>query len=125
MGILGLSYKPDTGVVEESPGVALASTCGRAPRDQRLRSGRDRSRRSADSARNTRAAPRASCSRGPTVVVIATPWKEFADSAVARGPADGARRDRLLAHAGGRRYGDEIEIVRLGRPLEAGLALNT
>ena len=30
MGILGLAYKPDTGLIEESPGVALARVLGAA-----------------------------------------------------------------------------------------------
>ena len=61
------------------------------------------------------------------VVVITTPWKEFAalplDVATATGRRTvvidcwGLLRDDACT--------DEIEIVRLGRPLEAGIALRT
>ena len=58
--------------------------------------------------------------------MIATPWKEFADL-----PLDALAADRRLVvidcwrMLAERNYGDAIEIVRLGRPLEAGLALRT
>ena len=60
------------------------------------------------------------------VVVIATPWKEFAEL-----PFDAIEANRRLVVIDCWRmlpdgdYGNAIEVVRLGRPLEAGLAVNT
>jgi UDPglucose 6-dehydrogenase len=124
VGILGLAYKPDTGVAEESPGVALASALAK------------------DGAREVNVfdpVATAALERGlhtcasanellekSDVVVIATPWTEFADL---RLDAVGANR-RLVVVDCWRMLsdddpGDAIEIVRLGRPLEARLAPST
>ena len=81
VGILGLAYKPDTGVIEESPGVALARHLGEAGYERpHLRPARARPRRRVRS--GTRAQPAASIAElleRSDVVVIATPWPEFAD----------------------------------------------
>ena len=90
VGILGLSYKPDTGVIEESPGVALARLLGEdGVRGPRLRPGRHDG--GGARARRTRAAACASVAElleRSDVVVIATPWPEFADL-----PLDALSRD--------------------------------
>ena len=103
VGILGLAYKPDTGVIEESPGIALARLLGeRRLRGPRLRPGRYGGRRSAPWAVSRRAASSAAELLAQSdVTVIATPWPEFAElptrGARAGGTAHG--RDRLLAAA--------------------------
>jgi len=77
-GVLGLSYKPDTGVIEESQGVALAKYL--------LQSGAKLvvyDPEAMDSAREqlegrvTFAASPAECARQSDVLAITTPWPEF------------------------------------------------
>ena len=121
VGILGLAYKPDTGVIDESPGIALARLLGRDGFEVNAYDpvALDAAMRAlGDSARG--ASSVAQLLERSDVVVIATPWPEFADL-----PLDSLNRERdrlvvidcwrLLSH---QRYGDTIEIVRLGRPLE-------
>jgi UDPglucose 6-dehydrogenase len=120
VGILGLSYKPDTAVAEESPGVALAEI---------LADGDEREVNVFDP-RATAAASRLAgrvrtCSSATEllersdVVVITTPWKEFASLAVDR-LGKRQRRPvvidcwRVLAEGS---HGDAVKIVRLGQPL--------
>jgi UDPglucose 6-dehydrogenase len=77
-GVLGLSYKPDTGVIEESQGVAIAKYL--------LKSGArvvvydpeamDNAREQLDG-RATFATGPADCARQSDVLVITTPWPEF------------------------------------------------
>jgi UDPglucose 6-dehydrogenase len=118
VGVLGLSYKPDTGVVDESPGVALAELLVREGRDVCV---------------YDPVAVHAALHKLPEdvhgcasvaevfercdVVVITTPWREFADL-----PLDalngGAARPVVIDCWGvvpEERYGDAIDIVRLGR----------
>lgn len=121
VGILGLSYKPDTGVVDESPGVALAARLRRAGVDlvnvydpvatdavlEHLANG-VRPCRSLEE-----------LAEASDVVVIATPWEEFKDIAQHARRMNGRRRPIVVdcwqlvpdAHDGA------IELVRLGRPL--------
>jgi UDPglucose 6-dehydrogenase len=128
VGILGLAYKPDTGVVEESPGVALAA--GLAEDGVREINVYDPVATAVD--RGLGAQVRACASvdellERSAVVVIATPWKEFAGLPLGTLARNGRRTVvidcwRLLPDAAN---GEAVEIVRLGRSLEAGLALNT
>jgi UDPglucose 6-dehydrogenase len=121
VGILGLSYKPDTAVIEESPGVALASALASEgyevnvydpiALDGALRKLGDAVQGSASAAEVLERSD---------VVVIATPWPEFRDLA----PASLDReRDSLVVIDCWGLLSDErddttIDIVRLGRGLE-------
>jgi UDPglucose 6-dehydrogenase len=121
VGILGLSYKPDTGVVEESPGIALAELlAGSGVREinvfDPVATG------AASELLGDRA--RACASAGEVlersdVVVIATPWREFAHLPVER-TADRDRKPVVIDCW--RLLGDDmeeaVELVRLGMPLE-------
>jgi UDPglucose 6-dehydrogenase len=121
VGILGMAYKPDTGVIEESPGVALARLLGNAGYDIHVYD-----------PVATQAAVRAlgGLAHGSSsvaellaqsdVVVIATPWAEFAELPVEALEREGKRVIvidcwRLLPEEVD---GGAIEVVRLGRPLE-------
>lgn len=121
VGILGLAYKPDTGVVEESPGVALAKLLGEAGYEVHVYD-----------PVSTEAAVRAleGLARGSEsvvdliersdVTVIATPWPEFAELPLEAFEREGRRPVvidcwRLLSEE---TYGETIDIVRLGRSLE-------
>jgi UDPglucose 6-dehydrogenase len=119
VGVLGLSYKPDTGVVDESPGVALADLLAREGRDVNVYDPiavPAALNRLPEAVRGC--ASVAEVFERSDVVVITTPWREFADL-----PSD------ALSHGGDRRvvidcwgivseerFGDAIDIVRLGRP---------
>jgi UDPglucose 6-dehydrogenase len=120
VGILGLSYKTDTGVVEESPGVALARLLGEAGHEVVVYD---------PVATDAALAALGGLARGASsaaelversdVVVIATPWPEFADLPLG---GDGDRPVvidcwRLLDEDV---YGEQVDLVRLGRPLESG-----
>ena len=104
-GSSGSRTSPTPASIEESPGVALAAT----PRPEAgyevnvLRPGRDRRGAPASSAgRARRAASVAELLERSDVVVIATPWPEFAEPADRRArqrKERAARRDRLLAAA--------------------------
>jgi UDPglucose 6-dehydrogenase len=121
VGVLGLSYKPDTGVVEESPGIALAALLA----ESGVREINVYDPVATDAAAlvlGDSARPCASAGEvleRSDVVVIATPWREFAHLAVER-VADRARKPvvidcwRLL----GDDIEDAVELVRLGTPLE-------
>jgi UDPglucose 6-dehydrogenase len=118
VGILGLAYKPDTGVIEESPGVALASVLSDAGYGVHVY--------------DPIALPAAAAVLGDhaqladsvgellqrsDVVVITTPWPQFADL-----PRAALRRDgrplividcwRMLSDDA---YGGIVDIVRLGQ----------
>jgi UDPglucose 6-dehydrogenase len=121
VGILGLAYKPDTGVIDESPGVALARLLGNAGYEVRIfdpvatQAGVDALGGLAHGSSSAEELLAQS-----DVAVIATPWPEFAEL-----PLEALERDgrhavvidcwRLLPEDVG---GDTIEIVRLGRTLE-------
>jgi UDPglucose 6-dehydrogenase len=120
VGILGLAYKPDTGVIDESPGVALAQLLGAEGYEVRVYDpvAMDAALQLLGGIAHGSASAVEVLAQSD-VTVIATPWPEFADL-----PIDGIEREgcpividcwRLLADHD---YGDAIEIVRLGRPLE-------
>jgi UDPglucose 6-dehydrogenase len=122
VGILGLAYKPDTGVIEESAGVALARALGAAGHGVHIYD--PIALAAAASALEGIAQPAASVAElleRSDLVVIATPWPGFADL-----PLDAMRRDgrrkvvidcwRLLADE---TYAGTIDIVRLGQALAA------
>ena len=80
VGVLGLSYKPDTAVVEESQGVALVERLldrGRrviAYDPKALPAARMMLRRPFEAAMSA-----AECVRAASLVVVMTPWPEFGD----------------------------------------------
>jgi UDPglucose 6-dehydrogenase len=122
VGILGLAYKPDTAVLDESPGVALARMLVE-------QTGHDitiydpLATEAAVRALNGVAHGSGSVDEllaRSDVVVIATPWPEFADL-----PLDSLDRDgeRLVVVdcwglLSDERYEHAVDIVRLGRGLE-------
>lgn len=121
VGILGLSYKPDTGVVDESPGVALAARLRRAGVDRvnvydpvATDAALEHLGNGVRPCRSLEELAEAS-----DVVVIATPWQEFKDIAQHARSMNGRRRPIVVdcwgllpdVHDGA------IELVRLGRPL--------
>jgi UDPglucose 6-dehydrogenase len=121
VGILGLSYKPDTGVVDESPGVALAALLAREGYDVNVYdpAAGDAALRVLPDDVNGCASVAEVLERSD-VVVIATPWRQFADLPI--GALDDGRDPRVVIDCWGvlseERYGEAIEIVRLGRTLE-------
>ena len=117
VGILGITYKPDTDVVEESFGLLLARELSAAggrvvvfdPQADTIRAlGTEKNVQCASSARE--------CIAGSDVVVLATPWQQFRELPA----ADWARRERartvidawrVLSHLEG---AEGIRYVRLG-----------
>jgi UDPglucose 6-dehydrogenase len=121
VGILGLAYKPDTDVIEESPGVALARLLGNAGYDVHvydpvaMEAGLDALKGVARGSSSV-----AELLAESDVAVIATPWPEFAELPIETLDREGKRAVvidcwRLLPEAVG---GGAIEVVRLGRALE-------
>jgi UDPglucose 6-dehydrogenase len=119
VGILGLAYKPDTGVVDESPGIALARLLGEAGYDVHVY----------DPVAMEAALPAlagVAQARGSVaellersdVVVITTPWPEFAE--LPMGALEGTRPTVIDCWGilSDQRYGEAIDIVRLGRALQ-------
>ncbi|MDH3288399.1 MAG: nucleotide sugar dehydrogenase [Betaproteobacteria bacterium] len=79
VGVLGLSYKPDTSVIEESPGVAIALRLAAAGYTVRVHDpmALDAARAVlGDKATATESIEQ--CTRGAAVLVIATAWPQFA-----------------------------------------------
>jgi UDPglucose 6-dehydrogenase len=125
VGVLGLSYKPDTAVVDESPGIALAALLA----ENGVREINVYDPVATDAATLVLGAAARPCTSAgevlerSDVVVITTPWREFAHLPVER-VADRDRKPvvidcwRLL----GDEAGDEIELVHLGTPLETHIA---
>jgi UDPglucose 6-dehydrogenase len=121
VGILGLSYKPDTGVIDESPGVALAALLASEGYDVNVYDpvARDAALRvlPEDVQGCTSVAELLGCS---DVVVITTPWPQFADLPV-ESLENGSDAPVVIDCWGivsAERHGGAIEIVRLGRTLE-------
>ena len=121
VGILGLAYKPDTAVVEESPGVALAAQLANAGYDVLIYD---------PVATEAGLSALGGAVRGCTsaaelleqsdVAVITTPWPEFAElpfEVVEREGRQAVVIDcwRLLPES---RPNGAVEVVRLGRALE-------
>jgi len=121
VGILGLAYKPDTGVVEASAGVALARLLGEAGYDVRIYD--PVATQTAVDALDGLAQGSASAAElldQADMAVIATPWPEFAEVAIgglerAGGPRVVIDCWRILPDDVG---GEAVEIVHLGRTLE-------
>jgi UDPglucose 6-dehydrogenase len=121
VGILGLAYKPDTGVIEESPGVALARLLGSAGYEVRVYD--PVATETAVQALGGLVDGSASVAEllaHSDVVVIATPWPEFAELPVEALEREGRRTVvidcwRLLPEAA---EDGAVEIVRLGRAVE-------
>lgn len=121
VGVLGLSYKPHTGVIEESPGVALAEVLARDGYDVSVYDPvavEAALRRLPEDVHGC--ASVAELLERSDVVVITTPWPEFADLPLAS--LNGGQRRRVVIDCWGilsqDRYGEAIEIVRLGRTLD-------
>jgi UDPglucose 6-dehydrogenase len=121
VGILGLAYKPDTDVVEESPGLALARLLGETGYEVHIYdpvSTEAAVRALGGLARGTDSV--ADLLERSDVTVIATPWPEFADLPLEAFERDGRRPVvidcwRLLSEE---TYRETVDIVRLGRSLE-------
>jgi UDPglucose 6-dehydrogenase len=126
VGILGLTYKPDTPVIEESPGIALAELLARngvlevnlfdpVATDAAVEL-------LGDAVRGCATADE--LLERSDVVVIATPWREFASLEIGL-LAEESRR--LIIIDCWRLLGEDhpegaVGIVRLGRPLETSVA---
>jgi UDPglucose 6-dehydrogenase len=121
VGILGLAYKPDTGVIEESPGVALARLLANAGYEVHVYDPvATEAGVQALGGLVLGSSSVAELLAQSDVAVIATPWPEFAEL-----PIDGLERNgrrtvvvdcwRLLPDDA---EGGAVEIVRLGRTLE-------
>jgi UDPglucose 6-dehydrogenase len=120
VGILGLSYKPDTNVIDESPGVALAKQLANAGYEVRVFDPV-----ATEAGLRVLGGLAQGCSSAAEllaqsdVTVIATPWPEFSEL-----PIDALERDekpavvidcwRLLPE----RASGAVEVVWLGRALE-------
>jgi UDPglucose 6-dehydrogenase len=121
VGILGLAYKPDTGVIDESPGMALARLLGSAGYDVRVYD--PVATEAALHALGRLAQGSSSVAELLTqsdVAVIATPWPEFAELPTEALDREGRRTVvidcwRLLPDEAD---GGQIEIVRLGRAFD-------
>jgi UDPglucose 6-dehydrogenase len=121
VGVLGLSYKPDTGVIDESPGVALAQLLARDGYEVSVYDPV-----AVDAALSRLPEDVHGCASGvellerSDLVVIATPWPEFADLPFESRNGESQRRVvidcwGILSEA---EYGEAVEIVRLGRALD-------
>jgi UDPglucose 6-dehydrogenase len=128
VGVLGLSYKPDTGVIDESPGVALAALLARKGYDVNVYDPV-----AVDAALRVLPDDVHGCSSAAElldrseVAVITTPWGEFADlplESLENGPDRRVVIDCWGIVSDGQ-YGDAIEIVRIGRTLEDRLQTKT
>jgi UDPglucose 6-dehydrogenase len=121
VGILGLAYKPDTGVIDESPGVALARLLANAGYEVRVYDPV-----ATEAALHALGGLAQGCSSAAEllaqsdVTVIATPWPEFAELPIEALDRDGRPAVvidcwRLLPEGAS---GGSVEVVRLGRALE-------
>jgi UDPglucose 6-dehydrogenase len=122
VGILGLAYKPDTGVIEESPGLALAKFLADAGHEVRVYDPV-----ATDAAAQALGEGAQACSSAAEVLeqsdvtVIATPWREFAELPIDTLDRNG--RGRAVVIDCWRQLPESasngaVEIVRLGRALE-------
>jgi UDPglucose 6-dehydrogenase len=121
VGILGLAYKPDTGVIDESPGLALAELLAKAGYEVRVYDpvATEAGVRALDGVAQG-CSSAAELLAQSDVAVIATPWPEFAELPIDRLEREGKRVVvidcwRLLPE---RASNGTVEVVRLGRVLE-------
>jgi UDPglucose 6-dehydrogenase len=121
VGILGLAYKPDTGVIEESPGLALAELLAKAGYEVRVYDpvATEAGVRALDGLAQG-CASAADLLAQSDVAVIATPWAEFAELPIDRLEREGKRVVvidcwRLLPEGASN---GAVEVVRLGRAFE-------
>jgi UDPglucose 6-dehydrogenase len=120
VGILGLAYKPDTGVIDESPGIELARLLGETGHDVLVYDpvATDAALAALGDLVQGTASVEELLAR-TDVIVIATPWPEFAQLRL-----DAIRRERRLVVIDCWRllrpelYEDGVEIVWLGQQLE-------
>ncbi len=121
VGILGLSYKPHTSVIDESPGIELTRLLAHEGYQVNVYDPA-----ALDVALRTLPASVKGCTSvadvlgQSDVIVISTPWPEFADLPLT---AVDAARGRLVAIdcwgiLSEERYGETFDIVRLGRALD-------
>jgi UDPglucose 6-dehydrogenase len=126
VGILGLAYKPDTGVIDESPGVVLARLLAEAGYEVRVFDPvATQEALHALGGLVQGASSAADLLRQSDVTVIATPWPEFAKLPLEAAEREGQRAVvidcwRLLPDGAG---DGTVEIVQLGRPLEEASAV--
>ncbi|HEY4742766.1 MAG TPA: nucleotide sugar dehydrogenase [Candidatus Acidoferrales bacterium] len=124
IGILGLTYKPNTDVVEESFGLLLAQELISADFSVVVYDPAAELSNVLRSCKSLRIAPSAQdCIAQSSVVVLATPWKEFLEIPAAQwGGHDGRRTVidcwRALDHLNGT---EGIQYVRLGFGGAAGI----
>lgn len=121
VGILGLAYKPDTGVIEESPGLALARLLGNAGYEVRVYDpvATEAGVQALDGLAHG-CSSAAELLAQSDVTVITTPWPEFADLPIESLEREGRRAVvidcwRLLPEGASN---GAVEIVRLGRASE-------
>ena len=118
VGILGLSYKPDTAVVEESPGIALAKLLADAGYEVRVYDPV-----ATEAALSVLGQSARACSSAAEVLdqsdvaVITTPWPEFGDLELQRAGGPAVVIDCWRQLPAGASNG-AVEIVHLGRALE-------
>jgi UDPglucose 6-dehydrogenase len=118
VGILGLAYKPDTGVIEESPGIALARLLANAGYEVHVYDPvATEAGVKALGGLVQGASSVAELLEKSDVAVIATPWPEFAELPIGRNGKRAVVIDcwRLLPDDAGNGV---VEIVRLRRALE-------
>src|SRR5215210_5735982 len=118
VGILGLSYKPDTAVIEESPGLALARLLANAGHEVHVYDPvATEAGVNALGGLVQGASSVTELLERSDVVVIATPWAEFAELPAERSGKRTVVIDcwRLLPDDA---ENGTLEIVRLGRTLE-------
>jgi UDPglucose 6-dehydrogenase len=117
VGILGLSYKPDTGVIEESQGLALAASLASAGHTVTAYDPAAMPAAAKLLEKVTMAESAVACASVSDVLVITTPWPQFATLS----PAAFANRDsrpaiidcwRLLPRE---TFSEVADIVYLGR----------
>src|ERR1700733_1982732 len=124
IGILGLTYKPNTDVVEESFGLLLAQELISADFSVVVYDPAAELSNVLRSCKSLRIAPSAQdCIAQSSVVVLATPWKEFLEIPAAQWGGHDRRRTvidcwRALDHLNGT---EGIQYVRLGFGGAAGI----